>query len=357
MCLVLPPFSAFTQVTDGPYIFCTKDSLFIETVYERDQPMLKTIGKLVKNNKSINFRVSVQGIRNEHLKVLLHRSLSVETATYDRPEKLLALSDIEGNFDAFRKLLQRNGVIDRNFNWAFGNGHLVFAGDMFDRGQQVTQCLWLIYSLEEKAKATGGYVHFVLGNHKIMNLQGDHRYVDAKYESSAKLMGKTLTQLYGENSELGRWLRTKNVVEKIGDLLFAHGGISPQINLSGLGVAEINRLARPNYAISKKDYDDTKVNLVMSSTYGPFWYRGYYPKKSDESSERMIDSVLNTYKVRHIVTGHTIIADTVSALYNNKVINIDTRHASGKSEALLVEGNSYYRVNDKGQRFLLFKDE
>ncbi len=48
----------------------------------------------------------------------------------------------------------------------------MFAGDMFDRGDQVTECLWLVYALEETAKAAGGYVHFILGNHELMNLQG-----------------------------------------------------------------------------------------------------------------------------------------------------------------------------------------
>ena len=32
---------------------------------------------------------------------------------------MLILSDIEGNFEAFRKLLQANHVIDDNFNWTF----------------------------------------------------------------------------------------------------------------------------------------------------------------------------------------------------------------------------------------------
>ena len=38
---------------------------------------------------------------------------------------MLVISDIEGNFEAFRKLLQGNGVIDENFNWTYGKDHLV----------------------------------------------------------------------------------------------------------------------------------------------------------------------------------------------------------------------------------------
>ncbi|WP_315816501.1 hypothetical protein [Paraflavitalea speifideaquila] len=64
-------------------------------------------------------------------------------------------------------------------------------------------------------------------------------------------MGKQLTQLYAENSELGKWLRTKNIVEKIGNILYVHGGISRELNQLHLSVTEINQLARPYLAKSQ----------------------------------------------------------------------------------------------------------
>lgn len=279
--------------------------------------------------------------------------LSNESAVHAKPEKLFVLSDIEGEFAAFRKLLQANKIIDNNYNWIYGNGHLVFAGDMFDRGNQVTECLWLVYKLEEEAKAAGGYVHFILGNHEIMNMQGDFEYVEFKYKLNAKMMGKTLIQVYNEDSELGRWLRTKNIVEKIGDMLFMHGGISRQLNNTEITIPEINELARPNYATYKKDYGNAKTNIVMHPKISPFWYRGYYSK----APESIVDSTLQKFNVNRIITGHTVVADTISVHYGGKVINTDTKHAEGKSEALLIEQDHYYRVNQQGNRVLLFIDK
>ena len=331
-------------LNDGPYVFDELGNKLSYIIKDR---------KTQKCDESVLFVQS--DVIGKKFKVQLQRAFSADTAEKVRPDKLLAMSDIEGNFDKLRLLLQSNGVIDTAYNWSFGSGHLVFSGDMFDRGIQVTECLWLLYSLEEKAKVAGGKVHFILGNHEIMNLQGDHRYVDDKYKTTAEQLGKSLTELYGNNSELGRWLRTKNIVEKIGDLLFVHGGLSPQINRSSMSVSDMNKLARPYYANKKEDYGDTNTNLVMSQTYGPFWYRGYYENKINATTA--VDSILTKYNAKHIVTGHTIVADTISVLYKNKVINTDVPHAKGKSEALLVEGNYYYRVNDKGQRWLLFNDE
>jgi len=338
-------------MNDGPYVFYGKEGITANSFFS---------SKLVEQKYAVKNNVNLTTQTDDSRKtfpVQLKEKLTLEQAVaVGKPEKLFVLSDIEGNFAAFRKLLQSNKIIDDNLKWIFGKGHLVFAGDMFDRGNQVTECLWLVYMLEEKAKTAGGYVHFILGNHEIMNLQGDHRYVEDKYKENAKLMGKTLVQLYNEDSELGRWLRTKNIVEKIGDMLFTHGGISAEMSKLKISIADINQLARPNYANRQDDYKDVNTNVIMSSKVGPFWYRGYYDPKS-KITETGVDSILREFDVKHIVTGHTIVADTISIHYGGKVINTDTKHASGKSEALLIEGNNFYRVNAEGKRVLLFRDE
>jgi hypothetical protein len=217
-----------------------------------------------------------------------------------------------------------------------------------------------MYSLEEKAESAGGYVHFILGNHEIMNMNGDHRYVHEKYKRSARILHKNITQLYNENSELGKWLRTKNVVEKIGDILFVHGGISPEVNRLPLSIEQINNLVRPYYGkiIDSTDkvimplYDSRKGECYRIS---PFWSRGYY--KGNMLSNKQLDSTLIKFKISRIVTGHTIVADTISVHYGGKVINTDVHHAERKSEALLIEGNSFYRVSYQGNKVLLFIDD
>lgn len=342
------------QMKDGPYVINENST---STAYW-------VTGTLLAKKQFTTGNAPVIQAQSDQLekqfKITLKQSYQIEPSVFARPGKLLVLSDIEGQFGAFRKLLQSNKVMDADFNWTFGDGHLVFAGDMFDRGEQVTECLWLIYSLGEKAKRAGGYVHFVLGNHEIMNLQGDHKYVEEKYIQNAKIIGKDLISLYSENTELGKWLRTKNVVEKVGDLLFLHGGISKQMNSAQLSVQEINDLARPYYALAKKDYGNEKLNLVMSSSVGPFWYRGYYNNEKwlgGLASQAQVDSTLKNFNVNHIVTGHTIVSDTISVRYGGKIINTDVRHKSGKSEALLIEGDKFYRVNGEGEKKLLFIDD
>ncbi|OQP67608.1 thioredoxin-like domain-containing protein [Niastella populi] len=346
-----------TLLHDGPYVF------FADKGYK-----VNVINGTQLSSTTQNGRGSLLYMQtNEYAQKLafsLHPLNKFEPSVFPNPSKMFTLSDIEGNFDAFRKLLQANKIIDENYNWIFGDGHLVFAGDMFDRGQQVTECLWLIYSLEEKAKKAGGYVHFILGNHEIMNLNGKAKYVQDKYNNNAALMNLPYISLYGKDTELGRWLRTKNIIEKIGDHLFLHGGISKEILELNLSLKDINHLARSHYdkeSLARKS-KDVALRRLFDSKVSPFWYRLYYQKESVKyyptdtlykPSMQLVDLTLRKYGALSIITGHTIVADTISVHYQGRVFNTDTRHAEGHSEGLLIEGDEFFRTNQKGERVLL----
>ncbi len=69
--------------------------------------------------------------------VILDKDRGNEPSIFTTNEKLLVLSDIEGEFDGFRKLMLQRGVMDSMFNWTFGKNHLVLVGDHFDRGNDV----------------------------------------------------------------------------------------------------------------------------------------------------------------------------------------------------------------------------
>ncbi|MEJ2880296.1 metallophosphoesterase [Pedobacter sp. GR22-6] len=354
------------EMKDGPYMMNEDNKLIVYTFNGSKMGQESYEKNALKSIKTNTHELDKQ------FEVILKNKLIHEPALHPEAEKLLVLSDIEGNFEAFAKLLQANKVIDKDYNWIFGKGRLVFAGDMFDRGEQVTECLWMMYALEEKAITAGGYVHFVLGNHEIMNLQGDDRYHQPKYKANAEKMGKKLSEIYGEDSELGRWLRTKNIVEKIGDLLIVHGGIGLEFaSAVNLPIQEINNLARRNYANGKATSSpDLNMKMIFDEKWGPLWYRNYYGEDSHyigtkdttlnvtvrHPSQQELEDILAKYGANRIITGHTIVADTISVLYNTRVINTDVPHAKGKSEALLIEGKCFYRVNDKGERKLLFRD-
>ena len=280
--------------------------------------------------------------------VQLKKEYQKEKSVYKAPSKLFAVSDLEGQFEQFKKLLLAAGVIDASFNWTYGDGHLVVAGDIFDRGTQVTECLWLIYHLEEKAKAAGGYVHFILGNHELMNMTGDYRYLAPKYIQIAEQLALPYSSFYSDSTELGKWLRTKNLMEKIGPNLFLHGGISRYVNQMDQPIHNLNTLAAKYY-----DHNPDSLPLaaqVLLLDEGPAWYRGFYT--TPKATQAQVDSSLFAFSIKRIITGHTLVP-TIRSFYNGTVINIDVPHAQGASQGLIIERNKFYRLRPDGTKELL----
>jgi hypothetical protein len=119
--------------------------------------------------------------------LVLGTALHAETDwRFSGAERVVAIGDIHGAYDAFEHILRRAGLIDSSNAWTGGHTHLVIDGDTLDRGPGARKALDLIMALEPEALAAGGQVHFVLGNHEVMNLTGDRRYVsDAGYAAFA----------------------------------------------------------------------------------------------------------------------------------------------------------------------------
>ena len=122
-------------------------------------------------------------------------------------DSLYVVGDVHGEYDRLLGLLGNAGLIDTEGQWVGGGSHVVFLGDVFDRGADVTRTLWFLYELERQARAAGGGAHVVLGNHETMIFTRDLRYVGEKEQLIARLHGGSYTDLFDiRHSLLGRWL-------------------------------------------------------------------------------------------------------------------------------------------------------
>ena len=348
---------------DGIYVLDQGDQYELLKVHKVDQ-QYKLQKEMVDRDSIIRINIEVANSDHDQFIVDYHSDkIGQYVDEYTTESPIIALSDIEGNFNAFSSFLVANKVINKNFDWIFGNGHLVLLGDFMDRGTNVTQCLWLIYKLEQQAALQNGKVHFVIGNHEAMNLQGNVKYVAPKYKGfiQAYTQDKNFAQGYKEmlNDKfvLGKWMKSKNVVQKINKTLFVHGGISPEMIDMKLSLKEINDIARKH--ISENLYGqaqgDQKANLIMGRK-GPLWYRGmamdykdYYKKINIQK----FNEILAFYDVEQIVIGHTIVED-IQLDFNNNLINIDIKHAkekhSGKTKGILISQDAVFSLDDNGER-------
>jgi len=338
---------------DGPYIL--SDTLFRVS---RQNQFVKEI-----NFTKDSLLVEVDNEDKDNFYFSLNTAYNIPESSYVSSPKMLVISDIEGNYNAFSSFLYSNKVIDENHNWVYNKGKLILVGDFVDRGKNVTQVLWLIYKLEQQAESCGGKVHFILGNHEVLNFQGKHRYNRLKYIKVAKEISKKASMrdavkyMYSDASTLGKWLATKNVIEKIGDYIFVHAGLSKDLLDYKLSLDAINTKVRAQFHLVNNE-DLEVVTRFLYGSQGPFWYRGLVLDTEQHPSikQKDLDEILKYYQAKKVVIGHTTV-NTISKSYNNKVIRVDVLHGttkfSGRTKGLLIENGVEYIVTDLGEKVKL----
>jgi hypothetical protein len=332
---------------DGPYVFYRAGQVVVQSIDAGGHPVRDSFPEGEKMDHPL--RIHFSNHTDWDFTVRLRKEIRDEPPICKAPSKIFALSDIEGEFENFRALLIAGKVMDSLYHWTFGHGHLVICGDLFDRGSDVVPELWLLYKLEDEARAKGGYVHTLLGNHDIMNLSGDLRYIQPQYFEHAKALGLSYMDLYAADTELGRWLRSKNTIEQIGYNLYLHGGISPEILARKMTVSEINSACRPYYDQARNREALFRDSLsVFFGRDALFWYRGYFMEP--RATQGLVDSTLAFYHCRRIIVGHTITNSNIADYYDHKVIALDVDEHEGHLEAILIENGNVYTVDPTGRQ-------
>lgn len=317
---------ANTLYNDGPYLFYKNNHIEQIDIRKNTKQVSKYVGPLtIPQTFSAN-----------------------KVDSYQDVEKIAAISDIHGQFDIFKTLLISNKVIDQQLNWSYGRGHLIITGDIFDRGDTVTEALWLIYKLEQQALAAGGKLHYLLGNHEYMVLRDEQRYLHPKYLHTVTLFNNDLRQQYSEQSILGRWLRSKSTIIKVNGFVFLHGGIHQEFIDLNLSLEQANAAFRKTIGLSKEEVKANSTWRSLHSSNGPIWYRGYF--RDQDLVLAQVESILTKLNATQVIVGHTSMP-TIETRFNGKVIAIDSSIKRGeKGELLLWENDKFSRGMLSGEQ-------
>ena len=337
---------------DGPHFFWI-DSKQVKSWYVDHEQEGNTITIREKKIKVKGDSVLVKGQKGDSNRYWLRKGeYPVQESEYSNVKKILAIGDVHGEYDVMVELLQNNGVINEDLDWSWGDGHLVFIGDIFDRGDKVTESLYLIKKLQRQAIAQKGRLHLILGNHEVMILMNDSRYAAPKYKNMCKRLMLNYPRFFAADTELGKWLRSLNSVVKINDLIFVHGGLSPDLVERGLSLEQINSDIRN----SLRADNEMSHEEVMKTTYfpeNPLWYRGYLMKSRSYSiiQNDELDKVLSYYKAKRIFFGHTEV-ESIRFMHGNKVgaINVPMGYSELKAQVLCVESGVFYRCFIDGKK-------
>jgi len=215
-------------------------------------------------------------------------------------EKIVAIGDVHGAYEELVGTLQAAGVLDQQLTWAAGDTHLVFTGDLLDRGPDSRHVMDLVMRLERESVLAGGRVHQLLGNHEVMNLIGDLRYVSlpeyaafaeeesaeerahwyqwykrnrpaetdaqalrSEFENKAPPGFFAYRRAFRSDGAYGKWLLEKPLMVVVNDVAFVHGGVPPYVEEHGL--AGVNGQLKQDLV----DYVNAQATLVDAGIVSP----------------------------------------------------------------------------------------
>ena len=307
-------------------------------------------------------------------------------------KRIIAIGDLHGDYEKTISSLEVAKVLKKkgdDFEWIGGDTVVVQVGDQVDscRGYEGLSCdnpkttagdqandlkiLKFFTYLHDKAQKNNkpgpegtspepGAVYSLLGNHELMNVKGDLRYLSHKNLFDYSLFDKididdnvsgkessndkeifrntkdpsTASSIRNKYFQPGnKWANflacTRQGALIIGKHLFVHAGIIPEM-AKKYGVKDINNITRKYLLDILSDDDDVGQNeIINSSDYSPFWYRPMgqiLPDTmgdADEYCERKVIPTLDLYEVNNIIIGHTPQSFTKSGEGINKTCTLD----------------------------------
>ncbi len=246
---------------------------------------------------------------------------------------IVAVGDLHADLGSAKKAFATAGITNANGEWILKDAIVVQTGDLTDRGPDGKSLLDWIQTLERQAVEHNSEFVVLLGNHEVMNLQGDWRYV-----SRADVLGfggvdaRKKAFSMQEKGEIATWLRNKDAVVQIGDTVFVHGGVSRDY-------------ARPATALSSDVWAamlGVGDRRILGES-GPLWYRGYW-NHTEEQACQEAQFVLSTMGATRMVMGHTTQRDgQIRARCNGTLFAIDTgisQHYGEHPAALRISGST-----------------
>ena len=201
--------------------------------------------------------------------------------------------------------------------------------------------------LHKLALGHGGGVYSLIGNHEIMNIEGNFEYTsnadiqmfkNYKDPYTNKIIRDPIDarrHAFTNGNQYANFMGcTRKSALIINDFLFVHGGISASFlkNFRGRDkLHELNTIVK-NWLLNTLQTNSHQIimnQILNDNEYSPFWTRvlGSLPAHlpfNDEKCKSLLDPVLESYKIKGMVIGHTPqIQDGINSTCGEKLFRID----------------------------------
>ena len=243
---------------------------------------------------------------------------------FEMPEKICVIGDIHADFESFYQLLYNAGIVNEKLDWTAKKLTLLIIGDLVDgktrmgkwNGDSDINVIKFVEKLMNQANEKGGRVIVLLGNHEFMNIKGNFSYSG---DNGTKELGGTIGRYKYFNTKFKDFAKKCFLAVKMGDYVFCHAGILPEIS-ANLTVGDLNLLLQKylNGDMDKKE--EELFYEIISGELGILTNREF---GNPTVNQDKLNKTLMNLKAKSMVVGHTV-QKRVNSLCNGKLWRVDT---------------------------------
>jgi len=226
---------------------------------------------------------------------------------------ILVVGDIHGDFEILK-------LIIKGFTQSKSIQHIVFLGDIVDRGSQSIGCLNLLYALKI---AYPERVHILRGNHEAISVNSRYGFLTdimnftGQTEPNNIADGKSLPELYVNFNRSFGTMPLALIHEEF-RYFCVHGGIP----IEPISLKDINNLPKAdlllsNPIIKQMLWNDPREGIEKYS----------YSMRGDGVylfGQKVVDNFLEKNNLKMIIRAHEVIPDGFVYMFNKKLLSIFT---------------------------------
>ena len=272
--------------------------------------------------------------------------------------RIVAIGDVHGDINLVYKALKLAKVINSKYNWTsdsrYSDTIIVQLGDQVDscRPSPTNLCsdknylkndtpndikiLKYFTILHNQAQKYGGAVYSILGNHELMNVDGNTAYVsyknlnDDSFDQETPFKNPVLARKYAfsPGNKIANFLAcTRKTALIIGNNLFVHAGIVPAI-ANKYNVDDINSILGL-YLMNELEDTHKYYDILGDPTKSPLWNRLYNKKLTHNECNKVKSPLTKFYKIDNMYVGHNPqLYEGINSICDNSIWRTDTGNSS-----------------------------